>query len=37
MVRKGSGGVMSVMLEGLRGRVLDPDAHEQILPAGFQV
>jgi hypothetical protein len=37
VVRKGSGGVRSVTLEGLRGRVLNPDAHEQILPAGFQV
>ena len=36
VVTKGSGGVMSVTLEGLRGRVLDPDAHEQILPAGFE-
>jgi hypothetical protein len=34
VVRKGSGGGMSVTLEGLRGRVLNPDAHEQILPAG---
>jgi len=37
VVTKGSGGVMSVTLEGLCRRVLDPDAHEQILPAGFQV